>query len=61
MTGLNGVVQDETVMEFLHRFGPFEAEAVTGVLQRLLLHAPADQHVSYYLDAIRQQLWGGQA
>ena len=57
----DGVVQDETVLDFLHRFGPFEPEAVTDVLQRLLQHAPADQHVSYYLDAIRQQLRGGQA
>ena len=57
----DGVVQDETVLDFLQRFGPFDPEAVTDVLQRLLQHAPADQHVSYYLDAIRQQLRGGQA
>ena len=57
----DGVVQDEAVMAFLDRFGPFDLEAVDEALTRLLEHTPADQHVSHYLDAIRQHLRGGQA
>jgi len=55
-----GVVHDETVLDFLYRYGPFDPEAVSDALLRLLQHAPTDQHVSYYLDAIHQQLQEGQ-
>ena len=57
----DGVVQDEPVMAFLDRYGPFDPEAVGELLTHLLEHTPADQHISHYLDAVRQQLRGGQA
>ena len=53
------VVQEEAVLDFLRRYGPFEPVAVEAQLQRMLERAPADQHVSWYLEAIRAQLEGG--
>ena len=53
------VVQEEAVLDFLHRYGPFDPVAVEAQLQRMLERAPADQHVSWYLEAIRAQLEGG--
>ena len=54
----DGVVYDDTVLDFLYRYGPFDPNAVNDVLKRLLEHTPTDQHVSYYLDIVKKQLWG---
>ena len=48
------------VREYLARFGPFDPDAVGAVVDRLLTHgARCDQHVAFFLDAIRQHLRGG--
>jgi hypothetical protein len=39
---------------FLDRYGPFEPEQAEAVLERLLQQHPSDQHVSFYLEAIRR-------
>ena len=41
---------------FLDRYGPFDLESAETVLDRLLSHQPADQHVTFYLEAIRKAL-----
>jgi transposase InsO family protein len=41
---------------FLDRYGPFDVEQVETVLRRLLSTNPADQHVTFYLEAIRHAL-----
>jgi transposase len=57
---LDAAVLDEPVVRaFLDRFGPFDAERAATVLDRLFAHgARADQHVQFFLDAIRNDAQG---
>jgi len=41
---------------FLDRYGPFDLEKAAIVLKRLLTHHPPDQHITFYLEAIRKAL-----
>ena len=45
-----------TAKRFLDRYGPFDPERAEAVLARLLTQHPADQHVTFYLEAIRNAL-----
>jgi hypothetical protein len=45
-----------TAKRFLDRYGPFDPERAEVVLTRLLTQHPADQHVTFYLEAIRNAL-----
>lgn len=45
-----------TAKRFLDRHGPFDPERAEAVLERLLIQHPADQHVTFYLEAIRNAL-----
>jgi transposase InsO family protein len=45
-----------TAKRFLDRHGPFDPERAEAVLERLLTQHPADQHVTFYLEAIRNAL-----
>ncbi len=45
-----------TATRFLDRHGPFDPERAEAVLERLLTQHPADQHVTFYLEAIRNAL-----
>jgi putative transposase len=52
------VVNEAAIRNFLERYGPFEPERASAVLDRMLESAPKDLHVEVYLDAIRKQLDG---
>jgi putative transposase len=41
---------------YLDRYGPFDLEVAESVLERLVSQYPRDQHVSFYLEAIRNNL-----
>jgi len=45
-----------TAKQYLDRHGPFDPERAEAVLERLLTQHPADQHVTFYLEAMRQAL-----
>ena len=45
-----------TAKRFLDRHGPFDPERAEAVLERLLTQHPTDQHVTFYLEAIRNAL-----
>jgi hypothetical protein len=45
-----------TAKRFLDRHGPFDPERAEPVLKRLLSQHPTDQHVTFYLQAIRNTL-----
>jgi putative transposase len=45
-----------TAKRFLDRHGPFDLERAEAVLERLLTRHPADQHVTFYLEAMRKAL-----
>lgn len=46
----------DTAKRFLDRHGPFDPERVEAVLKQLLRQHPTDQHVTFYLEAIRNTL-----
>ena len=48
------VVDAGAALRYLNRHGPFEPQLAETTLQRLLSSLPNDQHISVYLDAIRQ-------
>ena len=54
---LDPSVFDETsVRDFLHRYGPFDAERAARALDDALADGRTDHHVHVYLDAIREAL-----
>ncbi len=57
---LDAAVLDEpAVRAFLERFGPFDADRAAAILDRLFAHGTrADQHIQFFLDAIRQDAHG---
>ncbi|MBC8426161.1 DDE-type integrase/transposase/recombinase [bacterium] len=56
----DGVVDPDIVKSWLDRYGPVDADTVARTLERLIAHDQhADQHVVYYLDAIRAERNGG--
>ncbi|MBI4933413.1 MAG: DDE-type integrase/transposase/recombinase [Actinobacteria bacterium] len=52
------VFDEAAVREYLQRFGPFDPERTRAVLDRMLASGRADQHVSIYLDALRDDMGG---
>ena len=50
----DAVIDPVEVRAYLARFGPFDVERTEEVLDRLLTSQPADLHVRFYLDAIRE-------
>ena len=57
---LDDAVFDEAIVRaFLKRYGPFDHETAAAVLQDILLHEPRDQHVTFYLEAIRRETHRG--
>jgi transposase InsO family protein len=50
------VVDIAAITDFLKRYGPFDSDRAQAILERLLAHHPHDQHVLFYLDAIREAL-----
>ncbi len=52
------VINEATIRIFLERYGPFEIEHISAVLDQMLESSPKDLHVEVYLDAIRKQLSG---
>jgi transposase InsO family protein len=47
------VVNIGAITDFLKRYGPFDFDRAEATLERLMAHHPNDQHVHFYLDAIR--------
>lgn len=53
------VLCEPSVREWLARFGPIDPVAAAQCLEGLLVHgARSDQHISFFLDALRRQLIG---
>jgi hypothetical protein len=56
-----GVFDEPTVRAYLDRFGPFDPERAALTLASLTASGErTDQHVTFYLDAIRDQQRGSQ-
>lgn len=56
-----GVFDEPTIRTYLDRFGPFDPERASLTLASLTASGePTDQHVTFYLDAIRDQQKGSQ-
>jgi transposase InsO family protein len=54
------VCDEQSIRDYLERYGPFDAQRAKPVLQHLLADGGrADHHVTYYLDAIRDHSDGG--
>jgi hypothetical protein len=51
-------INEAAIRSYLERYGPFEPERASAVLDRMLESTPKDLHVEVYLDAIRKQLNG---
>jgi transposase InsO family protein len=49
------VRDDDTVRVFVSRYGPFELDAATSAVDRVVEREGRDQHVSRYLDAILEE------
>jgi len=52
------VINEAALRSYLGRYGPFDPERVTAILDRILESTPKDLHVEVYLDAIRKQIEG---
>jgi hypothetical protein len=52
------VRDDVAVRVFVDRYGPFEAAAVVGAVDRVVAREGRDQHISRYLDAVLRDLGG---
>lgn len=53
------VRNDDEVRAFLDRYGPFEADAATVAVDRVIAREGRDQHVVRYLEALRRPDHGG--
>lgn len=55
------VVDEQVIYAWLDRYGPLQPDDAARMLDRLLVQGePADQHVTFYLDAIRNAMQGGE-
>jgi hypothetical protein len=50
------VLDEPTVRSFLDRYGPFDPEKATDLLTQVLQREPADHHVLFYLEFLRDRL-----
>ena len=50
------VINIAATRSFLDRYGPFDPDRAQAVLDRLLAQHLSDQHVDFYLNAIRENL-----